>query len=156
MTSRTRNLSIIAAVLVVLAGAIAVIVTKETVLGLDLRGGVELVYEGRQATPQSPPVTPENIEDAIETIRKRTDALGVSDRPLPGRDRLVSRPARFASPDDPVLDRPGPPTPGRSAPDPPARIADGRPGSSRSRPARAASCPVPASAAGITVRFRFE
>ncbi len=79
MTSRTRNLSIIAAMLLLLAGAAVLIATKKTVLGLDLRGGVELVYEGRQATPQSPPVTPENIDDAIETIRKRTDALGVSE-----------------------------------------------------------------------------
>jgi len=78
VTSRTRNLSIVALVLVLLAGACAVIATKRTVLGLDLRGGVELVYEGR-STPQVPKVTPEAIDDAIQTIRKRTDALGVSE-----------------------------------------------------------------------------
>ncbi len=47
-------------------------------LGLDLRGGVELVYEGRP-TPQVPEVTQQSVDDAIETIRKRTDALGVSE-----------------------------------------------------------------------------
>jgi SecD/SecF fusion protein len=78
MTSRKRNLSIIALMLVLLAGAGWVIATKPTVLGLDLRGGVELVYEGRP-TPQVPEVTPQAIDDAIETIRKRTDALGVSE-----------------------------------------------------------------------------
>ncbi len=78
MTSRTRNLSIIALVLVLLAASAVVIATKRTVLGLDLRGGVELVYEGRP-TPQVPEVTPAAIDDAIETIRKRTDALGVSE-----------------------------------------------------------------------------
>ncbi|MEX1140767.1 MAG: protein translocase subunit SecD [Thermoleophilaceae bacterium] len=78
MTSRKRNLSIIALVLVLLAASATAIATKRTVLGLDLRGGVELVYEGRP-TPQVPEVTPEAIEDAIETIRKRTDALGVSE-----------------------------------------------------------------------------
>ena len=78
MTSRNRNLSIIALVLVLLAGSAYVITTKETVLGLDLRGGVELVYEG-VPTPNSPEITPEAIDDAIETIRKRTDALGVSE-----------------------------------------------------------------------------
>ena len=52
--------------------------TKPTVLGLDLRGGVELVYQGGP-TPQVPKVTPQAIDDAIETIRKRTDALGVSE-----------------------------------------------------------------------------
>src|ERR671917_369543 len=78
MTSRKRNLSIIALVLLLLAASAAVIATKRTVLGLDLRGGVELVYEGRP-TPQVPEVTAAAIDDAIETIRKRTDALGVSE-----------------------------------------------------------------------------
>jgi len=78
MTSRKRNLSIIALVLVMLAASGVVVATKPTVLGLDLRGGVELVYEGRP-TPQNPKVTPQAINDAIETIRKRTDSLGVSE-----------------------------------------------------------------------------
>src|SRR6058998_3406155 len=78
MTSRSRNLSIIALVLVLLALSAVVIATKPTVLGLDLKGGVELVYEGRP-TPQVPKVTPQAIDDAIDTIRKRTDALGVSE-----------------------------------------------------------------------------
>jgi SecD/SecF fusion protein len=78
MTSRKRNFTIIALVLVMLLGSAAAIATKPTVLGLDLRGGVELVYEGRP-TPQVPEVTPQAIDDAIETIRKRTDALGVSE-----------------------------------------------------------------------------
>ena len=78
MTSRKRNLSIIGLMLVLLAGSLYVIFTKPTVLGLDLRGGVELVYEGRP-TPQVPTVTAQAIDDAIETIRKRTDALGVSE-----------------------------------------------------------------------------
>jgi len=78
MTSRKRNFSIIGLVVVLLAASLYVIFTKPTVLGLDLRGGVELVYEGRP-TPQVPEVTAQAIDDAIETIRKRTDALGVSE-----------------------------------------------------------------------------
>ena len=78
MTSRNRNLAIIGLVLVVLAAASYIIATKPTKLGLDLRGGVELVYQGRP-TPQVPKVTSEAIKDAIETIRKRTDRLGVSE-----------------------------------------------------------------------------
>ena len=78
MTSRRRNLAIIAVVLALLAGAIAVIATKTTRLGLDLRGGVELVYEARP-TPKVPEVTPQAVDDAISTIRRRTDALGVSE-----------------------------------------------------------------------------
>src|SRR3954464_5504001 len=83
MTSRTRNFAIlgIVAFLLVLAGMVIVPGTppsKDTKLGLDLKGGVELVYQG-QPTPQVPKVTPTAIDDAISTIRKRTDALGVSE-----------------------------------------------------------------------------
>jgi SecD/SecF fusion protein len=78
MNSRKRNLTIIGLVLAMLAASALAITTKRTVLGLDLRGGVELVYEGRP-TPQVPQVTAQAIDDAIETIRKRTDALGVSE-----------------------------------------------------------------------------
>jgi SecD/SecF fusion protein len=89
MTSRTRNLSIIGLVLFMLALSGYVIATKPTVLGLDLRGGVELVYEGRP-TAKVPEVTPQAIDDAIETIRKRTDALGVSEPEIQraGRDQI--------------------------------------------------------------------
>ena len=52
--------------------------SKDTKLGLDLEGGIELVYEGRP-TPQVPEVTPQAVDDAIETMRKRVDALGVSE-----------------------------------------------------------------------------
>ena len=83
MTSRRRNLAILAAVagLLVLAALLVIPgspLEKKTRLGLDLKGGVELIYEGRP-TPQVPEVTPQAIDDSIETIRKRTDALGVSE-----------------------------------------------------------------------------
>jgi SecD/SecF fusion protein len=78
MTSPRRNLSIIALVVALVVASAYVIATKRTVLGLDLRGGVELVYEA-QPTPQVPEVTEEAVDDAVETIRKRTDSLGVSE-----------------------------------------------------------------------------
>ncbi|MEA2347841.1 MAG: SecD/SecF fusion protein [Thermoleophilaceae bacterium] len=78
MTDRRRNLLIIVLVLAMLAGSVLVILTKPTKLGLDLRGGVELVYQG-VPTPKVPKVTPEAIDDALNTIRKRTDSLGVSE-----------------------------------------------------------------------------
>ena len=83
MTSRRRNLTILAIVAGLVALGLLLIVPgspqeKKTRLGLDLKGGVELIYEGRP-TPQVPEVTPQAIDDAIETIRKRTDALGVSE-----------------------------------------------------------------------------
>ena len=75
MTDRRRNLAILAAVVALLGAAIAVIATQSTRLGLDLRGGVELVYEARP-TPKVPKVTPQAVDDAIATIRRRTDAPG--------------------------------------------------------------------------------
>jgi SecD/SecF fusion protein len=89
MTSRTRNLTILGLVVVLLGAAIAVILTKPTKLGLDLKGGIELVYQGRP-TPQVPEVTQQALDDAVETIRKRTDALGVSEPEIQrsGRDQI--------------------------------------------------------------------
>ena len=78
MRPRTRNLAIIGLVVLLLAGAAAVIATKPTKLGLDLHGGTELIYQGRP-TPKVPKVTSSAINDAIETIRKRVDNLGVSE-----------------------------------------------------------------------------
>ena len=78
MGSRRRNLLILVLVLgLVVASAIA-ITSKKTVLGLDLSGGTELVYEGRP-TPEVPEVTGDDIDRAIEIIRDRVDAFGVSE-----------------------------------------------------------------------------
>ncbi len=89
MTNRTRNFSILGIVVLLLAAAAFVIVDKPTKLGLDLKGGIELVYQG-QPTPQVPTVTPQALDDALETIRKRTDALGVSEPEIQrsGRDQI--------------------------------------------------------------------
>src|SRR5256885_9725044 len=78
MARRRRNLFILLFVLGLTAASAVVIATKPTVLGLDLRGGTQLVYQGRP-TPQTPTVTPDAIDRAIEIIRKRTDTLGVSE-----------------------------------------------------------------------------
>ncbi|HEX8074150.1 MAG TPA: protein translocase subunit SecD, partial [Thermoleophilaceae bacterium] len=83
MTDRRRNRIILAIVAALLLLAALVILpgsplSKPTRLGLDLKGGVELVYQGRP-TPKVPKVTPQAIDDAINTIRKRTDSLGVSE-----------------------------------------------------------------------------
>ena len=77
MQHRTRNFAILLLVGVLLVGAIAVIVSKPTRLGLDLKGGVELIYEARP-TKQSE-VTPEAINRAIDIMRERVDSLGVAE-----------------------------------------------------------------------------
>jgi SecD/SecF fusion protein len=78
MGKRRRNLFVLLFVLglVVLSGL--VIASKPTRLGLDLKGGVELVY---QATPtgQTKEVSGSDIDTSIEIIRERIDQLGVSE-----------------------------------------------------------------------------
>jgi SecD/SecF fusion protein len=62
--------------LVIVSGL--VIAAKETKLGLDLQGGLELVYEG-QPTGTSSEVSGEDIEDSISIIEERINKLGVSE-----------------------------------------------------------------------------
>ena len=78
MTNRRRNLFVLFLVLALLVASGIVISNNRTVLGLDLRGGTELIYQG-QPTPQVPEVTPEDVDRAIEIIRDRVDSLGVSE-----------------------------------------------------------------------------
>jgi SecD/SecF fusion protein len=63
--------------LAILVSAV-VIANKPTRLGLDLKGGVELVYQGTP-TGQVKEVTGEDIDRSIEIIRERIDKLGVSE-----------------------------------------------------------------------------
>jgi SecD/SecF fusion protein len=78
VTDRRRNLFILLLVAGLLAASIFAIATKPTRLGLDLRGGVELVYEARP-TPQQPVVDQAALDRAIDVMRDRVDALGVSE-----------------------------------------------------------------------------
>src|SRR5215211_1022933 len=78
MGNRRRNLFILLFVAGLVVLSLVVIATKSTVLGLDLEGGTELIYQGRP-TPQNPDIQPDDMDRAIEIIRKRTDALGVAE-----------------------------------------------------------------------------
>lgn len=72
-----RPLLLIALILGLVAASAVAIALKPAVLGLDLRGGVEVVLEG-QAT-QTSNVTPEAISRSVEIIRSRVDAFGVAE-----------------------------------------------------------------------------
>jgi SecD/SecF fusion protein len=76
MTDRRRNALILLIVAGLIAASAAVIATKKTRLGLDLKGGVELVYQGKP-TAQSK-VDAESLDRAIGIMRKRVDQLGVA------------------------------------------------------------------------------
>ena len=105
MTSRRRNLFVILLVLGLLAASLVLIATKQTRLGLDLKGGVELVYQG-QPTPQTK-VTPAGdrpLDRHHARPGRRPRCLGARDpaaRQRPGLRRPAGRQER------PARDRPG-------------------------------------------------
>jgi SecD/SecF fusion protein len=76
MTDRRKNTLILLLVLGLILGSAAVVVAKKTRLGLDLKGGVQLVYEGRPTAQAK--VDGESLNRAIDIMRKRVDQLGVA------------------------------------------------------------------------------
>ena len=78
MSDRQRNLFVLLLVAGLLIASAVVISSKETKLGLDLQGGVELVYEVKPRAGQPPP-TPDAIQRAIDVMRERVDKLGVAE-----------------------------------------------------------------------------
>jgi SecD/SecF fusion protein len=78
MGSRRQHLFVLLFVLVLVVLSGIVIASKETKLGLDLQGGLQLVYEG-QPTGTATEVSGEDIEDSINIIEKRINNLGVSE-----------------------------------------------------------------------------
>jgi SecD/SecF fusion protein len=81
MSERRRSLLVLLIVLGLIAGSIAVISTRDTKLGLDLQGGVQLIYQGKP-TPQQPTVTQEALQRSLDIMRERVDAFGVSEPEL--------------------------------------------------------------------------
>ena len=78
MSARRRNLFVLLLVAGLLAGSAITLLSKPTKLGLDLKGGVELVYEGKP-TKAVPTVTGDAIDRSIEIMRDRVDQLGVAE-----------------------------------------------------------------------------
>jgi SecD/SecF fusion protein len=77
MTDRRRNLLVLLLIAGMLVASLAVIATKPTRLGLDLKGGVSLIYQGKP-TKQAQ-VNSDSIQRAIDIMRKRVDQLGVAE-----------------------------------------------------------------------------
>ncbi|HEY7456110.1 MAG TPA: protein translocase subunit SecD, partial [Solirubrobacterales bacterium] len=93
--NRRRNLFVLLFVLALIVVSALVVASKPTRLGLDLKGGVQLVY---QATPTGAvkEVSGEDIERSIEIVRERIDKLGVSE---PEVSRLGSTEISVSLPD---------------------------------------------------------
>lgn len=67
-------------VLAVLGGSIALIATREIRLGLDLRGGTQIVLEARDTDEVT--VTSDTVVRTLEVMRRRVDQLGVTEPSL--------------------------------------------------------------------------
>ncbi len=78
MSDRQRHVFVLLLVLLLIAVSAVIIAVNKTSLGLDLKGGVQLVYQG-QPTPQTPVVTQDALSRAVDVMRQRVDQLGVSE-----------------------------------------------------------------------------
>jgi SecD/SecF fusion protein len=78
MGTRRSHLLVLLFVIGLVAVSGLVIASKETKLGLDLQGGLELVYQG-QPTGTTTEVSGEDIENSISIIEQRINKLGVSE-----------------------------------------------------------------------------
>jgi SecD/SecF fusion protein len=89
MTDRQRNLFILVLVFGLIAASAVIISADKTVLGLDLKGGVQLTYKGLP-TPQIKKVTPAALSRAVDVMRQRTNQLGVSETEIStyGNDQI--------------------------------------------------------------------
>src|ERR1700682_856185 len=76
MTDRRRNGFILLLVALLIGLGVLTIVGKKTRLGLDLKGGVQLVYQGKPTAQAK--VDGESLNRAIDIMRKRVDQLGVA------------------------------------------------------------------------------
>jgi len=78
MNRRRVNVFVLIFVLGMIVVSGLIVASKPTRLGLDLKGGVELIYQGTP-TGQVETVSGEDIERSIEIIRERIDELGVAE-----------------------------------------------------------------------------
>jgi SecD/SecF fusion protein len=81
MSERRRSVLVLLVVLGLIAGSIYAISSRETTLGLDLKGGVQLVYQA-EPTAQQPTVTQEALARSRDLMRERVDAFGVAEPEL--------------------------------------------------------------------------
>jgi SecD/SecF fusion protein len=86
MSDRRRNLFVLLIILGLIAASLAVVLPgvppkKDTKLGLDLQGGVQLIYEARP-TKQQPTVTNDGLQRSLDIMRERVDQFGVAEPEL--------------------------------------------------------------------------
>lgn len=75
MSDRRRNLYILLFIAVLSATSLGIALATKARLGLDLRGGIELVYKATPAVGDGL-VAPDDLNRAVEVMRKRIDPTG--------------------------------------------------------------------------------
>ncbi len=78
MSERRRSLFVLLLVVALVGGSIAAVVTKPTRLGLDLQGGVQLVYHAEPTAAQKT-VDADSMQRSIDLMQQRVNAYGVSE-----------------------------------------------------------------------------
>jgi SecD/SecF fusion protein len=78
LSERRRYFFVLLLVVALVGGSIAAVVTKPTKLGLDLQGGVQLVYHA-QPTAAQRTVDAESMQRSIDLMQQRVNAYGVSE-----------------------------------------------------------------------------
>src|SRR4051794_26880251 len=78
MSERRRSLFVLLIVVALIGGSIAAVVAKPTILGLDLQGGVQLVYKA-EPTKQQPTIDAESMQRSIDLMQQRVNEFGVSE-----------------------------------------------------------------------------
>jgi SecD/SecF fusion protein len=76
-------------VLAVIGAAVALVVTRPVRLGLDLRGGTQIVLQAQATETQQ--VDADTVTRTLEVLRRRVDQLGVAEPSLQrsGEDRII-------------------------------------------------------------------
>ncbi len=89
-------------VVAVLGGAAVLVVTRPVRLGRDLRGATQIVLEAQDTPPQK--VDGDTASRTLEVLRRRVDALGVSEPTLQrsGDRRIIVEPPGVADPQQAV------------------------------------------------------
>src|SRR3954447_20606023 len=78
MSERRRSLFVLLAVAVLIGGSLYVALTRSTKLGLDLQGGVQLVYHA-EPTAQQKTVDADSMQRSIDLMEQRVNSFGVNE-----------------------------------------------------------------------------
>src|SRR2546423_1435752 len=81
MSERRRYFFVLLIVAALIAASAVVVATKSAVLGLDLKGGVQLVYKAEPTAAQKT-VDADSIQRSIDLMQDRVNAFGVSEATL--------------------------------------------------------------------------